>query len=387
MPDYRWTYCALGQVLQSSGSRSCGSGTPDRAGHAYTSGLLASIGLCPRVPTGVGNDIGFCTAILWVWYRLTKQFIVGLIGGLTVLLLIGPVSAQPTSSVDELIEQGRQVGVDAELMQQVATRAERQGLDAASTAELLVPSVRLAEQGLPADLVLQKALEGLAKRVPPPRIHPVLQQMASHTEQAGQWIGAWTEQPDVQALMGADGPPDAAVRAELARGVAQARMQDVPAPVVQELLDGLPANTTRRPIPPGGVATALQVLPELPMNGTSEAAVRLLTTALDAGYRSADLRQLPAAMRIAQRQTQRPPGALARGAAQAIANGTPAADVLGQLFDGDVPGGGPPGDVGSGPPGNGGGPPGNIPPGQGKPPDTGPPGGRGGGSSGNGGGR
>lgn len=314
--------------------------------------------------------------VRWNWL-LTWSVILWLVGVL-------PAAAQPAHSVDQLIQQGRQAGAPVEMLQQVARRGEKAGLSDQQMAQLIEPAVRLAEQQLPADLVLEKTLEGLAKRVPASRIHPVLQRMQTQTRQSGVMVASWIDRPEVRTMMGVEEAPPGAARGQLVKSVAQARMQGVPESVVQELLQGLPASTKRRPILPSEVAAALQVLPELPANEASAATVRLLTTALDAGYGSSDLHQLPAAMRIAQQQGQHPPGVLVRGAAQAIANGTPAADVLSQLFSGGVPGtppgkgGGPPGEVG---------PSGNGPPGQGKPPNT-PPRGKGNGQgSGNGNGQ
>jgi hypothetical protein len=68
---------------------------------------------------------------------------------------------------------------------------------------------------------------------------------------------------------------------------------------------------------------------------------------------------LPAALEQAQQASQRPASAIAQGVAQAISRGTPASNVLRSLFQGTLPGGGPPSNVGEDAPG---------PPGQGKPP-------------------
>jgi len=107
-------------------------------------------------------------------------------------------------------------------------------------------------------------------------------------------------------------------------------------------------------------------LPDLPGGGTTpETARQLLTSALNAGYSPESLRQLPSALKSAHRKSQRPVDVLADGATQAIAQGTPAAKVLANLFQGGMPGGGPPTGVGNAPQGDG--------PGTGKPPDTGPP--------------
>lgn len=285
---------------------------------------------------------------------------------LAVLLLVMPLgaAAQPTSSVRRLIERGTEAGIDAPLMEQIAQRVDQAGFGPGQSVQLLRPAVDLAEQDLPAQTVLRKALEGLAKRVPPSRIRPVLQRLHTHTQQAGALVEVWTEQPSVREMMGEAGTSalDGEARDQLVASAAQARAQNVPPDVVERLLETLPAETGRRPISPGDVVAAVQVLPELLDNGASpQATIQLLTSAVDAGYGPANLRQLPTAIRVAQQRNPRPVDVLARNAARAVARGLPAADVLGRLFEGGLPGG-PPGDVG--------GAPANVPPGQGKPPYT-----------------
>ena len=310
-------------------------------------------------------------------------------GAFGLALLLGPIVsavAQP-APVDQLVSAGTQAGVDPTLMEQVVQRAEQAGYTADQTAQLLRPAVGLAQDQLPADGVLQKALEGLAKQVPAPRVQPVLQRIQTSTQQAGTLIRMWAETPEVQAMMNSGDTPtpfDRNAQDQLIRSAAQAQVQNVPSDVVRRLLETLPSQTQRRPIPPADVNAAVQVLPEVMGGGASpQAAIELLTSAVDAGYGPTNVRQLPTAMQAARQQNQRPMDVLARGAARAIAQGTPAADVLNNLFDGGFPGG-PPGEAG--PPGNvpgQGNAPNGLPP-KGIPPDTPP--GQGGGPPGQGGG-
>jgi len=285
------------------------------------------------------------------------------------------------ASVQALIERGQKAGIDAEFMRNVASRAEKAGLGAEQTAELLRPAVTLAEQDLPTGPLLNKALEGLAKRVPPSRMTPVLQQLQTHTEQAGGLVSTWLGRADVQRFVdGAEKGPSAE-RSRIITNVTEAQQQDVPLKNVKQFLDGLPGAVTRSSVSLSQVATAVSVLPDLPGSQSNPAVTnQLLTAALDAGYDAEALRQLPAALESTQRTTQQPALAIARGTARAIAQGTPATSVLQSLFQGSMPGGGPPAGVESGapgavpgqgkPPGRGGKPPGAEPPGGGQgPPD------------------
>jgi len=297
--------------------------------------------------------------------------------GLAVLALLLPTMAlaQP-DPVQSVLEQGQSAGLDAEQMQRVVRRAEEAGLDPGETADLLRPAVALAEEGLPAGPVLNKTLEGFAKRVPPARMSPVLQNMQNQTRQAGTLVDQWLGRAKVQDLIGESaGPPASEERTRFITNIAEAQQQNVPIDDVKGFLDPLPDAVERRPVPLSEVSAAVSVLPDLPgVNDSPKTARQLMTAALGAGYNEESLRQLPAALESARRENQRPAAALARGAAQAIDRGTPANNVLRNLFQGSIPGVGPPSGVPGNPPGQG------KPPGQGdqpQPPGADPPGGEG----------
>lgn len=308
---------------------------------------------------------------------------------LLVALAVGwpPAAWGQSPDLNTLIERGKNAGANVEQMRALADRAQQAGLSADATANLLRPAVELAEQGLPASPLLTKSLEGLAKNVPASRMNPVLAQLRSHTERAGQMVSQWTERAEVRSFLGASdnppgqGPADDA-RTRMITAITNAQQQDIPAETIANFLDNLPSVVERRPVHMGAVATAVSVLPDLPGGqSSSKAATQLLSAALDAGYTPESLRQLPAALRSARQASQQPPGILVASAAQAIARGTPAADVLQGLFQGSVPGVGPP----AGPPGAG--PGSGKPPGKGgNPPGSGPPTNPGGGPPGNPGG-
>lgn len=321
-------------------------------------------------------------------------------GGVLFLVTVLLGSTQTTlgqeSTVQALIERGQQSGANVTQMQTVATRAREAGMTPTETTALLRPAVELAEMHLPSGPLLTKSLEGLAKNVPPSRMHPVLDQLRTHTERAGKIVSQWTQQPATKKLLGLSGPrenrgPPEDQRTEMITAMTHAQQQGIPGNTLKSFLDNLPSAVNRRPLSIEAVAASVGVLPDLPgSNSSSDAAMKLLTAALDAGYTPESLRQLPAALQSAGRAREAPPGALVSNAARAIAQGTPAASVLRGLFQGSLPGlgppagrgGGPPGTVpGNGkPPGQGGKPPGKGPPGN--PPGGGPPGNTGGGGSG-----
>jgi hypothetical protein len=253
-------------------------------------------------------------------------------------------------------------------MRTVASRAEQAGLSPETTADLLQPAVSLAKRNLPTTPLLNKTLEGLAKQVPANRMMPVVQNVQIHLEQGGALVSTWLDRGEVQSLLGGSTPPTAE-RNQLIAHVAEARQQEVPLSTVESFLDGLPETAQRRSLPLSTVAAAVSVMPDLPdIQNNPNVSNELLTAALKAGYDAESVRQLPSALERAQQASQRPTATIAQGTAQAISKGTPAANVLRSLFQGSIPGGGPPAGVGNGPPGQG------KPPGRdGRPPGAGPP--------------
>ena len=283
-------------------------------------------------------------------------------------------AAQPAPSVEELVQRGRQAGVEADLLQAVRQRAARQRLTDAQVASLLQPPVELAEQGLPSRQVLRKALEGLSKQVPSNRVAGVLGRMQQHTGQAGKLVDPWLHRPEVARLVEQSGTPPEKARARglLVENLAQTLMQDVPEETIRTLLDALPAQLKRERVPAAEVGTALGILADLPTaRDEPGATAQLITSALNAGFSQDELRRLPAAVQAAQQQGQVPAETVVREAASRMREGSPASDVLDGLFRGGRPNGLP---AQAGPP-PGVGPPVDKPNGAGGPPDDkGPPG-------------
>jgi len=286
-------------------------------------------------------------------------FVLALAGGVSPV----PVLAQPSTPVSEILRRGVDAGIDEGLMRSVAERARQTGTAPEATAEMLAPAVRLAEAGLPATPVLNKVLEGLAKRVPPARVQSVADRLAGHVQQVGPVVDTWLQREDVRA---ASAEVEGKGRADIIVSAANARQQGLALDDVQLLLAELPGRARGRRLGPSNVAAAVRATAEMPRDDADPSGVReIVLAAVEAGYTADEIGQLPVALRQAQARANRPLPALARDARRAISRGTPASEVIGQLSRGRPPL--PPPAAGRG--GSGQGPP----PGQGKPPNTGPP--------------
>lgn len=204
--------------------------------------------------------------------------------------------------------------------------------DAARRLERLVADARA--EGLPAEPIVQKALEGTAKSVPPDRILGAVEQLATRLGRA-------------QRLL-ADGasPPPTDVSA-----VADALGRGVPEPAVRSVRDASPAGEP--------VALAVHTLADLMDRGVpTDQALQVLDAWRDRGGQAAELRELPAAVERLIREGVLPEQAAA-AVAGAMRSGRPPATA-------GPPQAGPPSGVLRGPPGQ---PP--IPPGAGPPSNAG----------------
>ena len=253
-------------------------------------------------------------------------------GVLTALIVAAaPVTAQDpdTEQVDPRLERIR-----AELPEGVLEQVEAR-LEAA-----------LAE-GLPVEPLLDKAVEGISKRVPPPAIAGAVDRLAQDLGRA-------------RSLL-ADGVPPAPTDVA---AVADAMRRGVPDEAIQRVAQGAG--------PDEPLAMAVHTMGDLMDRGVPvEQAVSVLEAWRSRGARVEELRQLPAAVDRLLRQGVLP-GQAAAAVANAIRGGPPGSQPM---LNGQMPGmmiqGVPPIGPGAGPPAHpggdnkGGGPPDDIPPGGG----------------------
>lgn len=256
----------------------------------------------------------------------------------TLVLSAGSVFGQ---TPEELVERARAAGADAALLAELRSRAAARGIEGDVMAAMLTPPVALAEDGLPSASLIQKGLEGLAKGVPPDRIAAVLQRMREAIDRAGALAGPWLERADVRAVLdpAATGEGPGGARAALIEGIGGALFRGAPEPAVRALLDRVPRELPGRPVSARDLAVAAEVLPDLPLAGSEpEVAAELVLEAVRSGFGPAELRELPAALRAAERQGRLPADAVARGALAQMRGDIPAVTVLQNLFSGEFPG-------------------------------------------------
>ena len=274
--------------------------------------------------------------------------------GLLWLGLTGPLLAQQESaSLSELIRQARSNGLEQSALDELQSRAQRRGISEEQLMEIIEPAVRMAEQKLPADHAIQKALEGLSKGVPAPRIASVINRIRSSTEQAGQVVDPWLGRAELQALDngGEATAPRQEFRNAMIKASAKAILQEIPAEAIRQILGEIGEESVLGRTTAANIVAAIGILPDLPANGQPQVARSLVVRALQGGFSSGEIQKLPTALNMAQMRSQLPAASILEGVASQLQGGIPAAQILQNLYNGNI-GGGPPGSVPKGPDNN-----------------------------------
>lgn len=205
-----------------------------------------------------------------------------------------------------------------------------------ATAQQIEQSVADARaSGLPFEALLDKAVEGIAKGVPAPRIAGAVDQLAGELATA-------------QSILG-DGTPPAPIDVA---AVADAMRRGVPEPAIRRVAS--------QAAPGEAVALAVHTMGDLMDRGVPvQQAVAVLDAWRFRGARQEELRELPAALERLIRQGVMP-GPAAAALANAMRGGPPGQGqgAAGGQGQGAISEGWPPIPPGSGPPSQRGGPPG-----------------------------
>lgn len=260
------------------------------------------------------------------------------------VLLPGFIQAQ-NASVQEVIDRAAKQGIEQAQLQELQKRAQSKGLTDQQLIEIIEPAVTLAENNLPSDIILQKALEGLSKGVPANRMLPVLKNMQQSVQQAGPMVESWVQRPEVRQMVNkpGGGMTEQHFRNEMVKATSRGLMNNIPSGEIQKLLDEIGGQELTDNIGPSNVVASVGVFAELP--GTAEqpeASRSLIVRSLKGGFRTAEIQRLPAAMKVAQQRSQLPAASVIEGVARQMRGGIPAKQILQNLFNGNI-GGGPPG--------------------------------------------
>ncbi|MEL7833226.1 hypothetical protein [Fodinibius sp. Rm-B-1B1-1] len=271
---------------------------------------------------------------------------------LTVLLFVC-ISLSVTDSalgqagdLNTLQERAKKAGIEQSIIDDLKVRKESRGLTNEQLIAIIEPAVALAEDNLPANHVLQKALEGLSKGVPDAQIVPYINSMANATRQAAGVVDPWLENPGVKKMVEAEdhraGPNS--VRNRMVESSSRAINQNISPDEVSQLLSDIGDKSVMSKTTPSNIISAMDILPDLPMQDQPQLTRSFVIRALKGGFEAAEFQKLPMALNMAQKRSQIPAANIVEGIANQLQRGTPAQDILRNLFDGNI-GGGPPGNI------------------------------------------
>lgn len=279
-----------------------------------------------------------CSMCLWLW-PLDK------------------VHAQDTD-ISVLTERAEAAGIEQATLSELQNRGQSRGISSEQLGQILESALGLSEQNLPGQLAIDKALEGLSKGVPGERIVPAVDRVGQGMRQAAEVVDPWMGRNEVQGLMkkSEQSMSENRFRNEMIRAASKSFVQNIPSDNVQSIFNAIGSEEIISRSSPGDLITAVSILPDLPTTANQpKVSSSFIVRALKGGFDADKLQQLPSAMKMGQQRSQLPASSIIEGVAQQMDNGTPAKQVLQNLFNGNV----------------GGGPPGNIPKGLDKRPDRG----------------
>lgn len=243
-------------------------------------------------------------------------------------------------SVEELINQARALGMEQASLTELYDRAKAQGIEDQKLTIMLNSAVALAGQNLPADHIIQKALEGMSKGVPGNRIVGVLDKIQQATEQSAQLVEPWIENPSVRGIIDQSGTqkmPE--FRNELIKSASKAIAQGIPKDVIGGVLSDLNDESVLSKTSSLNIITAIGILPDLPaIAAQPEVSRAFIVHALKGGFGVDELQKLPSALNAAQMRSRLPAASVIQGMANQLQGGIPASQVLQNLFRGSVEG-------------------------------------------------
>lgn len=257
--------------------------------------------------------------------------------------------AQNIPNYTEIVESARNAGIDQSRLDVLIQRAQERGVTGEQFGSMMQPAISLASSNLPYEPVLQKVMEGLAKRVPAPQISQVLLRIESGLNRSAVIVDGWIAQDQTQSMIRSESrgrdvqQATAQFRNQLLENSAQALQQNIREEHLASLLNQIVAEQAADRTGLGAVASAVGILGDLPTSGTDpELSNRIVISALKAGFSANEMQQLPAALNAAQLQSRLPAAAVANGMAEQVLSGVPAGNILENLFKGNLKGG-PPG--------------------------------------------
>ena len=262
-----------------------------------------------------------------------------------IIMASADVSGQDAGLTD-LILKARSAGIEEADISRLQKRAAERNISDEQLVRILEPAVAMAEQNLPADIVFNKALEGVAKGIPAGRMIPVLDGLKGYSMQAASVIDPWMQRDEVKSFVAKDQKmSDNIFRNEMIRAGVKSVSQMNQTEGIEQLLNAIDNSSVLEKASSASVLAAVNIITDLPESARrGEVMSSLISKALVNGFNAEEIQKLPVAMNAAQRRSQLPAASVIEGLSNQLNGGIPAEQILQNLFNGNVSAG-PPGNI------------------------------------------
>lgn len=276
-----------------------------------------------------------------------KRIIVVFCSALLLLAFTNTSYAQKNSNNSALIKRAETSGIELPVLAELQSRVETGDISNQQFMQIVGSAIEMSEQNLPADIVVQKALEGISKGISGDRIVPVINNIQGSIKKAAGVIDPWINRSEVQQMIGraTDGMSKEKFRNEMTKAASKSMMQNISTEAVSSILSQISDESLIANTAPIDIIVAMGVLPALPtISNKPGTSGTFIVRALKEGFKAKDLKKLPAALKTAQLRSQLPAASVIEGVARQMQGNIPAKQILQNLFNGNI-GGGPPGNI------------------------------------------
>lgn len=278
--------------------------------------------------------------------KLYKEIFAILIFGTIFLGASGNIQAQQNATPNWM-KKAQEAGIEQSVLSEFQEHLNNKRASEDHVASILRSALSMKEQELPADIILQKALEGFSKGVRGERIVSVIGQVQQSVVKAATIVDPWIEKPEVREMMSKSGAtmPKKKFRNELTEATSKSIRQNLPLETLDHVFGELADRSVLSKTGPTEIVVAVGILPDLPSSANNpQVAGEFVVRALKGGFKANELQKLPSAMKMAQQRSQLPAASVIEGVAGQMKGNIPAKQILQNLFNGKV-GGGPPGEI------------------------------------------
>jgi len=278
--------------------------------------------------------------------KFYKNRLITFIAGVLIFGTSGVLQAQQNNKA-QWMQQARNAGLEQSVLNEFQGHLNDKTISEDQLASIIRSATSMSEQDLPADIIINKALEGFSKGVPGERVVSVVGQLEQSVAKAAAIVDPWMNKPEVRQMVNRSGSamPKERFRNELTKATSKSFMQNMSSESLSNIFDQVGSSSVLSKSGPAEVIAAVGILPDLPSSGSNpKGAGEFVVRALKGGFNANELQKLPSAMKVAQQRSQLPAASVIEGVAGQMQGNIPAKQILQNLFNGKV-GGGPPGDI------------------------------------------